>query len=95
MRNSGQKRISRIFLIQEANKLFCDVLGCGEDVVYDELDKFLGKILEKKPLKEYGMTEDQVATFAKSTIDNQQRLLGNNYVPLTEAEIAEIFRNLY
>jgi len=81
--------------IQEANKLFCDVLGCGEDVVYDELDKFLGKILEKKPLKEYGMTEDQVATFAKSTIDNQQRLLGNNYVPLTEAEIAEIFRNLY
>lgn len=81
--------------IQEANKLFCDVLGCSEDVVYDELDKFLGKILEKKPLKEYGMTEDQVATFAKSTIDNQQRLLGNNYVPLTEAEIAEIFRNLY
>ena len=55
----------------------------------------LGKILEKKPLKEYGMTEDQVAAFAKSTVDNQQRLLGNNYVPLTEEEIAEIFQNLY
>ena len=81
--------------IQEANKLFCDVLGCEEAVVYEELDSFLGKILEKKPLKEYGMTEDQVAAFAKSTIDNQQRLLGNNYVPLTEEEIAEIFQNLY
>lgn len=81
--------------IQEANKLFCDVLGCSEDVVYDELDKFLGEILEKKPLREYGMTEDQVAPFAKSTIDNQQRLLGNNYVELSEAEIAEIFQNLY
>ena len=81
--------------IQEANKLFCDVLGCDEAVVYDELDAFLGKILEKKPLKEYGMTEDQVGPFAKSTIDNQQRLLGNNYVPLTEEEIAEIFQNLY
>ena len=81
--------------IQEANKLFCDVLGCDEAVVYEELDAFLGKILEKKPLKEYGMTEDQVAAFAKSTIDNQQRLLGNNYVPLTEEEIAEIFQNLY
>ena len=81
--------------IQEANKLFCDVLGCDEAVVYEELDAFLGKILEKKPLKEYGMTEDQVATFAKSTVDNQQRLLGNNYVPLTEEEIAEIFQNLY
>lgn len=81
--------------IQEVNKLLCDVLGCEEAVVYEELDAFLGKILEKKPLREYGMTEDQIATFAKSTIDNQQRLLGNNYVPLTEEEIAEIFRNLY
>ena len=81
--------------IQEANKLFCDVLGCDESVVYEELDKFLGKIIEKKPLRDYGMTEDQVASFAKSTVDNQQRLLGNNYVPLSEAEIAEIFQNLY
>ena len=81
--------------IQIANKLFADVLGCAEADVYPELDKFLGKILEKKPLKEYGMTEDQVAPFAKSTVDNQQRLLGNNYVPLTEEEIAEIFQNLY
>lgn len=81
--------------IQEANKLFCEVLGCDEAVVYEELDKFLGKIIEKKPLKEYGMVEDQIASFAKSTIENQQRLLGNNYVPLTEAEVAEIFKNLY
>ena len=81
--------------IQEANKIFCDVLGCDEAVVYEELDAFLGKILEKKPLREYGMTEDQVAPFAKSTIDNQQRLLANNYVELSEEEIAEIFQNLY
>ena len=46
-------------------------------------------------IKEYGMTEDQVAPFAKSTVDNQQRLLGNNYVFLSEEEIAEIFANLY
>ena len=81
--------------IQEANKIFCDVLGCDESVVYEELDAFLGKILEKKPLREYGMTEDQVGPFAKSTIDNQQRLLANNYVELSEDEIAEIFQNLY
>ena len=41
------------------------------------------------------MTPEQSAEFAKSTIDNQQRLLGNNYVDLTEAEIKEIFDNLY
>ena len=80
--------------IQIANKLFADVLGCAEADVYPELDKFLGKILEKKPLKEYGMTEDQVAPFAKSTVDNQQRLLGNNYIELSEEEIAGIFRKM-
>ena len=81
--------------IQEANKIFANVLGCAESDVYPALDEFLGKLIELKPLREYGMTEDQVAAFAKSTIDNQQRLLGNNYVPLTEEEIAEIFQNLY
>lgn len=81
--------------IELANKLFADVLGCDPADVYPALDEFLGKILEKKPLSEYGMTKDQVAEFAKSTVDNQQRLLANNYVPLTEAEIAEIFENLY
>lgn len=81
--------------IQEANKIFANVLGCAEADVYPALDEFLGKLIELKPLREYGMTEDQVAAFAKSTVDNQQRLLGNNYVPLTEEEIAEIFQNLY
>lgn len=81
--------------IEVLNQLLADVLGCSTADVYPELDKFLGKILEKKPLKEYGMTKDQAAPFAKSTVDNQQRLLGNNYVPLTEAEIKEIFDNLY
>lgn len=81
--------------IEIANKLFADVLGCDAADVYPALDEFLGKIIEKKPLKEYGMTADQAAPFAKSTVDNQQRLLGNNYVPLSEEEIKEIFDNLF
>ncbi len=81
--------------IQVANKIFADILGCSEADVYPALDEFLGKLIELKPLREYGMTEDQVASFAKSTVENQQRLLGNNYVELTEEEIAEIFQNLY
>ena len=81
--------------IEIVNRILADVLGCSEADVYTALDEFLGKIIEKKPLKEYGMTEDQIAPFAKSTVDNQQRLLGNNYVFLSEEEIAEIFANLY
>ena len=77
------------------NKIFADILGCDVADVYDKLDEFLGQILRKKPLREYGMTEDQAVEFAKSTVANQQRLLGNNYVELSEEEIADIFRRMY
>ncbi len=81
--------------IVQANKIFSDILGCSEDVVYDELENFLNQILSKKKLSEYGMTEAQIDEFTKSTVDNQQRLLGNNYVFLEDSEIREIFANLY
>lgn len=81
--------------IAEANRIFADALGCDITDVYEELDKFLGKLLVKKPLREYGMTEAQIDEFTKSTVANQQRLLANNYVPLSDEEIREIFANLY
>ncbi|HZK87782.1 MAG TPA: hypothetical protein VFC27_01410, partial [Anaerovoracaceae bacterium] len=63
--------------------------------VYDELEKFLNKLIVKKPLREYGMVESQIDEFTKSTVANQQRLLTNNYVPFSDEEIREIFANLY
>jgi 4-hydroxybutyrate dehydrogenase len=63
--------------------------------VYGELEKFLNKLIQKKPLREYGMVEAQIDEFTKSTVENQQRLLANNYVFLTDEEIREIFANLY
>jgi 4-hydroxybutyrate dehydrogenase len=82
--------------IKQATKIFADVLGVDPNGdVYGELEKFLNKLIVKKPLREYGMTEAQIDEFAKSTVENQQRLLANNYVFLTDEEIREIFANLY
>ena len=81
--------------IAKANEIFAKALGCDVKDCYAELDKFLGNFLTKKPLKEYGMTEAQIDEFTKSTVENQQRLLGNNYVFLEDAEIREIFANLF
>ncbi|MBK5263422.1 MAG: 4-hydroxybutyrate dehydrogenase [Peptostreptococcaceae bacterium] len=82
--------------IMKANKIFANILGCTDgSEVYDELEKFLNKLIIKKPLREYGMVEAQIDEFTKSTVDNQQRLLGNNYVQLSDEEIREIFANLY
>lgn len=82
--------------IKQATKIFADVLGVDPyGDVYGELEKFLNKLIAKKPLREYGMTEAQIDEFTKSTVANQQRLLANNYVFLTDEEIQEIFANLY
>jgi len=81
--------------ITKANQILADILGCTADVVYDELEKVLDQLIAKKPLREYGMSEAQIDEFTRSTVENQQRLLANNYVYLTDEEIREIFANLY
>lgn len=57
------------------------------------LNGLFADILPLKPLHEYGMTAALIPTFAKLVIDQQQRLMANSYVPLTEQEVAEIYRN--
>ena len=81
--------------IVEANKVLARILGCSEDVVYDELEKLLNQIISKKRLSEYGMVEAQIDEFTKSTVANQQRLLANNYVFLSDEELREIFVNIF
>ena len=82
--------------IAQASKILADALGCDpSDDVYGKLDAFLNKLIVKKPLSEYGMVESQIDEFTDSTIENQQRLLVNNYVFLDRDEIREIFANLY
>ena len=85
----------------ESNKLtalenmFADILECEPANTFEALDQLLENFIHKYPLREKGMTEDQIKSFAKSTIDNQQRLLANNYVPLSEKDIARIFAKLF
>ena len=81
--------------IRAANKILADCLGCSEENVYEELEKLLGKLIAKKPLREYGMTEANIDEFTESTVKEQQRLLVNNYVYLSDDEIREIFAALY
>lgn len=77
------------------NEILAGYLDCETADVYDALEDLLDQLIPKKKLREYGMTEAQIDEFTKSTVDNQQRLLANNYVPLTDEEIREIFANLY
>ena len=41
------------------------------------------------------MTEQDLEEFTDSVLENQQRLLANNFVPLSREQILEIYKVLY
>ncbi|WP_177973685.1 4-hydroxybutyrate dehydrogenase [uncultured Eubacterium sp.] len=77
------------------NKFIAHILGCDAKDVYEELEKLLNVIIQKKPLHEYGMKESEIEEFADSVLENQQRLLANNFVPLDRDRLIKIYRELY
>ena len=81
--------------IAELNQFMAEILGCDVTNIYGAMEGLLNCLLPKKALKEYGMTEEEIETFADSVVENQQRLLGNNFVPLTRDQIRDIYRNVY
>ena len=77
------------------NAYLAGLLGCGTDAVYETLEDLLNKILPKKALREYGTKREDLPEWAKSVIDNQQRLLKNSFIPMTEELVLKIYQDLY
>lgn len=67
------------------------ILGFQEGNEWEQLKRFLTTLIPLRPLSEYGMRPEHIEIFTKSTIENQQRLLANNYVGISEQEIRQIF----
>ena len=57
------------------------------------LGELLDKVLPAKKMREYGVVQEDIEPFAQSTVDNQQRLLKNSYVPLSQEEIKAIYQS--
>lgn len=77
------------------NDYLADLLGCSAEEAYDRMEDLLNQILPKKPLHEYGVTEADLTEFTKSVMEAQGRLMGNNFVPLDEARVLKIYKELY
>ncbi len=71
------------------------LLGCPKGGAWETLETLLDKILAKKPLREYGVKEDELDEFADSVMQRQQRLMANNFVPLDRGRVLKIYRDLY
>ncbi|MDK2966581.1 4-hydroxybutyrate dehydrogenase [Lacrimispora sp.] len=77
------------------NRCLVKLLGCSESEVYEKLDELLGTILPKKSLREYGVKQEELALFTKSVMEQQARLMANNFVPLNEERVLKIYQELY
>ena len=82
----------------ELSKLFdfmANILECKKADVLDKLDEVLNTILPKHKLHEYGMTEDMIQSWAASVVKEQQRLLKNSYMHMSEDSIAEVYASTF
>lgn len=89
------KKIKPLGKIEGLELYLAGALNVPLSRVWDELDNVLQKILPRKPLKEYGMKQNEIEIFADSVLKNQQRLLQNNYVELSRQQMIDIYSRLY
>lgn len=81
--------------IRKINARIAEIIDVEIEQVYDGLESLLGKLLKKNPLSSYGMKPGEKELFTDSVISGQGRLLANNYVELSRADILAVYTNLY
>lgn len=81
--------------IKTLNTIMADILECDISIVYEELENLLNQLLSKKSLSKYGVKKDELKAFTENVMTKQGRLTANNYVPLNETEIYQIYEELF
>lgn len=81
--------------IATLNAFIARVLDCDEAKVYGELEALINRLLPKKALRDYGVPREELPVWAHRVIETQERLMRNNFVPLDEAAVLDIFESLY
>lgn len=77
------------------NEKLASLLDCEVANVYDALEELLNQVLPKKPLHEYGVTEEDLDTFTDSVMTTQGRLMAKNFTPLDRDRVYKIYRELW
>ncbi len=80
--------------IAELSDFLGNILDCMPEDIYAELEKLFNRIITKKSLSEYGVTEEDLPSFAENVCTKQGRLMQNTYTPLSYDIILEMFRSL-
>ena len=81
--------------IATLNAFLAKILGCDTAVVYDRLEELINKLLPKKALHEYGVSEEELEEFTDSVLENQGRLMANNFVKLDRERVYKIYKECF
>ena len=81
--------------ISSLNKKLSEILKCGENEVYEELDKLLNKVLPLKKMSEYGVKNNELDIFTKNTVESQTRLTQNGYIQFSAEQVKEIYESVF
>lgn len=81
--------------IRVLNQFLAGLLSCQTEEVYQKLEELFDKLLPKRPLRSYGVTKAQLIKFTDSVMNNQSRLMANNYVELKREDVYGIYETVY
>lgn len=81
--------------ISELNKVIASIIGCAEQEVYEKLDLVLNTILPLKPMRDYGVTKEDLDVFTAKTVEKQTRLTGNGYIPFDKIQVKDIYSSVF
>lgn len=82
-------------VLAKLNAVIADALDCALDQVYPRLESLLDTVLERRQLREYGMTESDIDEFTEIVTTRHGFLMANTCVPLIEDDVREIYSTLY
>lgn len=81
--------------ISELANIISTILDCPKNHAFEQLEYLLTNLIQRPALRTYGMEEKDILLFTDSVINEQHRLLANNYVPLSKNDIKMIYSSLY
>lgn len=81
--------------LNQLEELLSSLLGVAPAEALEKAFALFDAVQPRKPLREFGIGENELQGFAEGVMAGQTRLLNNNYVPLTVEDMVEIYRSVY
>lgn len=81
--------------IKTLNAWLAARLDCAQEEVFRALDALFGAFLQKKPLRDYGVTQEDLHSYTENVMTKQGRLMANNYTELDRQCVYEIYERCY